>query len=480
MRARASRELGVALAGFAAVLFLQFFRLGQVPGLHFDEAWAYRHAARLATGAFTLEAMSPYTMPWAHYWGALWLQVFGTELWVFRASQAFLSVAGLGFCAVGLASRLGGRAGALFPWAVLFLPGLLFNHRFFVELNGWHVLCFGLGFWALARGRAWLVAFAWVAGTTSHLLFYPWGAALLGAAWLSGRSLSAKERWAAGVAALVLSVFFLRVYAGVPEKGKALALLLSGVGLGFHALYLSRFPRRWPERWLLVGLGFVALPFLVNLLFFAEGSWNYAIQTGAPLWRHTFYLLFLAVPLLAWLAWRGWGELAVAAAARFAFLLGVIGLGLLMLKPAPRYFETALLVLAMLMALGLGKMRARMRLLVMGALALHALLLYPSYFVEAPVETELRLGPFKDSSRDFLSKQTLARVLGARACALSDINSVDSRVGEALAALALSPADWPVAEGRCPWPGLVVERRAESSPGFAEEVADFRLRGKGE
>jgi hypothetical protein len=167
-------------------------------------------------------------------------------------------------------------------------------------------------------------------------------------------------------------------------------------------------------------------------------------------------------------------------------LLGVIFLGFMMLKPAPRYFELALLMVAVFVAQGLASLPFLGRIAMVVFLCLHATVLFAEYFSVSPRENSLKFLFFKDSSRDFLSKQELVSVLGGSGCGLSDINGADSRVQEAL--LALSRADWPVAKGAasglgsadaegatsCKWKKPQVERRAESGrTGTREEVADF-------
>jgi hypothetical protein len=107
-------------------------------------------------------------------------------------------------------------------------------------------------------------------------------------------------------------------------------------------------------------------------------------------------------------------------------------------------------------------------------LVLHALRLLLAFATVPAREENLRLLFFKDSSRDFLSKQELVRFLGGLGCSFSDIKSVDSRVREAL--IALSRSDWPVAAHPCPWKEIRLARKAESTQsGF--EVADFVLEG---
>ncbi len=430
------------------------------------------YAWRLAfePGFWSLEAMTPYTAPWAHYWAALWMKAFGPSLVVFRASQIFLSVTGIFFFALALWQR-GLRAQACFFLFVLaLLPALLFNHRFSIELTGFHLLAFGVGAWALTHRLFWLVALAWVAGTTAHILFYGMGLALA-ATWISlGKEIGAKERRSGLVALLLLALFFLKVTLELPEKGKPLALLASALGMAALLLQRAEGWRFWRARfwdWLAL---VAAVPFVFNALFFAEGSWPLAVAKGIESWRGVGGIIFAVFFLLfAFGAWRGF-RLLDQTWQRW-FLLSVTCLGLMMLKPTPRYFEIPIFCLSFFFALGLFSLPRWQKNLSMVFLLGHALWLYGLYFHLPVRDASLRLLFFKDSSRDFLAKQELVSQLAG--CRLSDIKLVDSRVREAL--VALERSDWSANEGTCPWKEINIAFRSEFVGRSTKEVAEFIL-----
>lgn len=464
--------------GLALLLFLHLFSLTDVPGLHFDEAWAMNFSGRLADGEWTWKAMSPYTAPWAHYWAALWIKTFGSSLLVFRLSQVFLALGGIALLCAALWRSGRVMAASLLPLAVALLPGLVMNHRFAIELNGFHVFCFGLLAWSLVRRWFFLAAFAWVLGTTGHVLFYGVGLAVIGAAFWEGRELRWRERMAGLSSCLFLAAFFLQVIPQLPEKGKATALFLSAAAV---AALLCLRAERWPvwrHRYFEVVVWLLSAVFLLNALFFVEGFWTLSITTGKEGWKGGRFLnLAVFLPFIIWITRRGGREFPRIL--RRAFLLGVICLGFMMLKPAPRYFELMFLALALCLAQGIASLPFLGRIATIFFLFLHATVLCAEYFTVSPRETELRFLFFKDSSRDFLSKQDLVAVLGGSGCRLSDIKSVDSRVGEALAALA--KGDWKVADLPCRWKNLVIERRAESGQAGQtgqgrQEAADFVIR----
>lgn len=464
-------EAAFLFFGVALLLFVHLFALGKVPGLHFDEAWAMNHAHRISRGIFTLEGMSPYTAPWAHYWAALWMKLFGPSLFVFRLSQVFLSLAGAGFLSLALWHSGRKSAACFLPIALALLPGLVMNHRFAIELTGFHAFCFGLLAFSLVRGWVLLAVFAWLAGSTGHILFYGLGLAVIGAAIWEGREFSRRERWGAAFGCLLLSLFFLRVLLLIPEKGKAAALFASVVGVGFMLALGAEKWKIWRRHSLETVVLYLALVFLFNAFFFLDGFWQLSLTTGKEGWKGArIFNLVLFLPFAIWLTQRGSRD--SPRWLRRAFLLAVICLGAMMLKPAPRYFEIILLGLVVFAAQGIARLPFLGRMATILFLLLHSTMLYTEYFSTMPREASLRFLLFKDSSRDFLSKQELAQVLGGWGCAVGDIQQVDSRVGEALAAL--SRADWPITNSPCRFKNLQVERRADSGrAGTREEAADF-------
>jgi hypothetical protein len=476
------REHAFALLGALLLLTLGIVHLADSPGFHFDEAWAMNYAYRIAfePGFWPLTAMSPYTAPWAHYWAALFLRTLGPSLLVFRASQFLLSSIGL-FLLGGAFER---RERAILPWAILFLPGLWLNHRFGIELTGFHVFCFGVLLFAIARGRWPLACLAALLGTTAHILFYSVGIGGLAALLLSGRALGRKPRMAFVLFFAGAALFFLRVLLMIPEKGKGAALLVSAL-LGV-ALLLARAESwalwRWAGwRWL---LGLTALAFLANTIFFAEGLWTAALYSGWEAWKDPVFELLLAAALasLASLAWKGLRDPGQTFFALW-FQAALAFAGLMMLKPAPRYFELPMLCLALFCAQAWRALPREGRLVHGVVLGGNFLFLLGIQFFSPigralPVERPLHFLVFRDSSRDYLSTQALAAKIGGMGCKISDIGIGDSRVRESLQAL--SHSDWPLAALACPGKFGLVRREylqeIHAAPQAGDlEYADFVL-----
>ena len=499
-------RLTLLALGFFLVVLGHALDLGWTPGLHFDEAWAMTYAWRIASepGFWPLTAMSPYTAPWAHYWAALWLKLLGPSQDVFRLSQASLSLGGL----LLLCASLPRRARFLFPWAVLLLPGLVLNHRFAIELTGLHALCFGALCLALAR-RWWVAAFfAALAGTTAHVLFYGAMLALLAAAVVTRAPVLGEKRPRALFAAyFALTALFLgRVALLVPEKGKASLLALSALlAAAFLALGAYQW-RGWHSKWGERALAVAAVVFLFNACFFGQGYWTASLYTGLDVWGlypglapPNFVLCLLTILLLTV------GALAYAPRFPRAWLLaGAFVTGVMMLKPAPRYYELALLGLAALFTLaaaaalegvrwaGLknprellrGSIRNWRKLLPVASAASLALIGFTGIEMSAGLfdvrrqvglrEAELRFLAFRDSSRDFLDKKGLVKFLGGSGCEFSDIETHDPRLLESLKALSLG--DWPRPDGEKPACRYSYVARATEEGAKGEPFGEFVLK----
>jgi hypothetical protein len=98
-----------------------------------------------------------------------------------------------------------------------------------------------------------------------------------------------------------------------------------------------------------------------------------------------------------------------------------------------------------------------------------------NYFRNTVQEREHKILIWRDSSRDFLSKQNLVQYFSENGCRLSDISSGDARVLEALRFLAIG--NWPVDSTRTCRLGKIRAERAEfalPAPPLAE-VANFYL-----
>lgn len=455
--------------GAVLLLLLHFTNLYAIPGLHFDEAWAMNYSIKILQGHWTLQGMSPYTAPWTHYVAAAFQGIFGVGLWQFRTSQVLLAITGISLIQYCLWKR-NHPAWPYFFFVVALCPGLVFNHRFTVELNGFHVFSMGLFFFALHKRWWWLVALAAFLGTTAHILFYGFVLAILLASLWEKREFSISEKFVGTLTFFAFALFFWKVSVEIPEKGKAFALLASAV-IGLLLFWIPFYRWNWQKPWMesLAWLG--AAVFLVNAFFFLEGFWQLSITTGKEAWKAGRILSLSSFVVFSVVLFFH-GRLAFSRFWRRAFLLGVICMGAMMLKQTPRYHEIILLSLAVFLSGAIGTYKELTRFACIAFLALHGALIYAEYFTLNPKERELRFLSFKDSSRDFLSKQELVSVLGSSGCRLSDIKTGDSRVGEAL--LALSHRDWSVSEQKCPW--QFVERKVESfRSGSKTEIADFVL-----
>jgi hypothetical protein len=475
------KQCGVAL-GCALLLFTHFYKLGTIPGLHYDEAWAMNYAWRIAqeTGFWPLSAMSPYTAPWAHYWAALWMRILGPSVMVFRSSQVALALGGLACLAFALPKHLR----SAFPWAVILLPGLILNERFAIELTGFHVLCFGALVLAVRREKFGLACAAALFGTTAHILFY--GVALAGVAlvFLQGWQLSSRQRTWVTVYFTLTALFLARVLANIPEKGKGAALVLSSlVAIAAISWEWNRWPLWRKPAWGYL-LGLAGLIYGFNCVFFAQGFWAAAVAKGFAFYQVPFETPAFWVGLLGllYVCARGW-----AAAPKWiptAFLLLTVACGVLMLKPAPRYFELPMLALACLLTYDLATwiylvewpVSRRLHLLtaLSAVLALNTGITLANTALLPSVEASLHFLFFKDSSRDFTDKHVLVEFLGGSGCARGDIHTGDPRLKEELDALALG--DWPVnRSGPCHW-NFVSLRSEEGSVG--EPLYEFKLRRK--
>lgn len=461
--------------GVLVCAFLHFAWLSSLPGLHFDEAWALNYAWRIAfePGFWPWQGMTPYTSPWTHYWAALCLKTLGSSVSVFRASQT-----ALGFGSILLASLFLRRAGrikaaAWLPLMAALIPGLIFNHRFAIELNSFHPFVFMLFLLSLQRKNVLAAAFWCFLGCTAHILFYGVALGLMAAVLWEGAAFSRREKIAFSLLGGLLAIFLLRVAFLVPDRGKALALFLSTLALLYtvhfpkHLIAILRFAhfRRLPL--------LLASVFFLNLLFFAPGEWSLSAFSGNHHWRGLGLAgILLTAVMLAQLFY--FGIKTVHPLIRIWLCFSLFFLGIMMLKPAPRYFELPLLTLLIVAAVGLVSLAGRGRVVFLLLLFANALPLYAAFFRATAHEENFQFLSFKDSSRDFLSKQKLAQFLGGSGCRFSDIKQVDSRVRESL--LALSRTDWPVSENKCPWKDITVSQKTMAGgPGI--EIADFILEG---
>ncbi len=472
------------LLGSAALLFTHLYQLTWLPGFHFDEAWAANYAYRIATekNFWPMNAMSAYTAPWAHYGAALFFHVFGTSLFIFRASQIFFVFAGIFLSSLALRKKGERVAAALLPLFLAFFPALVMNHRFAIEMNGFHVFCFGLLIYGVAYDRALAVIAGALLGVTAHVLFLAQLLALLVVVLLfsSPKEIGKKWRYSIVAIALLLLPFFYSMSQQLPSPGKAYALMIAALLVSTFFSFELSLPT-WilqKKKIFFALLALAALPFLANLLFFSEGAWQVLLTHGiiANPNQQMLYVLPLVVLLKLWRT-----SIRLSPAPWLVFFLASTFLaGLMMLKPTPRYFELPLFSFAILVVVGLSRLPLKisfpMLCLFCGmgftSLAVNYGLVHE---VQGSGEREFRVLFYKDSSRDFLNKQKLTQYLGLKGCDLSAIVSGDGRVLEALHFLA--HGDWLTEKKTCDGPWRVERLHGDIRPAKtpAFQAFDFGL-----
>ena len=315
-------------------------------------------------GFWPVDAMSPYTHCWAHYWTAGFFRLFGVSLFVYRAAGLSMCVAGAILAWITL-YRIGERkAAAILPFILALLVPFVLNERLCLEITTFHIFCLGLlmfGAQIHSRLLSTLMVFvAVILGITSHILFV---APVLGLLAVWGLQ-SGRWQWTHRVLVFLLGLslfpFLWHVYRAIPEKDKALLLVIADCVLMATVLFFEQMPRvirrmRENIRWFIAVL---TVPFVFYLAIFSEGHWSALFFEGriaAP------WVLFFSVPLVI-----GAGILLVRvyrrqnwthAQERFWswILFTVFWLGVLAVKPAPRYFAMGFFLIALGGAVLLGQ-----------------------------------------------------------------------------------------------------------------------------
>ncbi|MBI3542402.1 MAG: hypothetical protein HY075_03895 [Deltaproteobacteria bacterium] len=485
--------LVIALFGLAA--YTQLTQLTSVPGLHFDEAWQGNFANRIATepGFRPTEAMNSYTTPIVHYLLALVFRAFGPSLEAMRGAYAAMNLGSLALLAA-LLWWLGERAAVAWftlMWALL--PLAVHDHRFHVEVTGFHSLCFAVLVWGLALWRRRpvlspvLVAASIVAGTYSHVLFISVFAAGLFALARSFPAEFRSRRSQALITVVALLLIPLPVRMGL-GLGKASPLALAGA-LACTAAWAALTPRwirgyslwqRWPRRAMrLSKLAFVcALPFLVGFVALLwNGPWPYAQATGhldnvrwMPL-NALIFLMLMAMQLNtrartlfggAHVDERRHDELRERyhlspSLVWGAFVATFLVASILILKQSPRYY-TVPTILAMIWAsqrlARIHSRKAQLQIAVIFA-AWNLWAFEHEYLARfehsGSTTIEFTAGPYHDNGRDFRPFQKLF-AWGLETGCLSRTPWVeDDRFGQPFRFLWLS-SPGPKPDARCPWP----------------------------
>lgn len=445
-----------ALLGYLTYFFTHLFQLSSVPGLHFDEAWFAVFARRIAfePGFWPLYAMSAQTRPWSHYWSAFIFRILGDSVWVYRTSCIALSFLGVVFIAEGL--KRSGRfyASAFFPWIAALSPALVLNHRFGIELTSIHTFCFGaiiLLSTSMERknssrtAQIFFVAAAWI-GVSSHVLYLAVIAAWVICDWVQGRHYRREWTWL-GILQIPLALQLLLYF---PEKDKATLFAVSTglllIGAPLTQLMTRTIAKHFsPIKKTIMILGLA--PTLITL-FLWEGSWQILFQLGN---LHFTALVGIALIVSVTLAVQALkkelrkglskgqrskvNEGLVLDLKNWGFFIVCISVCLIAVAPKPtgRYFETALLSVAIFLSLSFEAFESRHRqffsVLLLGA---QAGVLGFNYFLPAMNHSYLDRGYrflfFHDSSRDFapvLDSNTLR-------CSRDQIHAEDSRIHQIL------------------------------------------------
>lgn len=458
--------------------------LGQAPGLHFDEAWAANEAYRIAfePGFWPLQGQSAYTVPWNLYPIAAAFKLFGTEVWIFRGVS--LAYVFTGFILIRKALVIWGekRAGDLFFFTSSFLLGLVLNHRFAVEINTFHVFCFGLLLFGLSRlinissnrkVSLFFVALAVFFGVTSHVLFLTPSLAAALVPLVLGIPLVRDTRVMLLALGAVLSPFFLRIAFLVPERDKAL-ILAAGAGACVLALFFGA-GRVWGtaklRQWAMITTGVISIPFIFLTLIFLEGHWSVLFSVGGLQKSILFGLTLLPGLVLFRLQRKAfWSEKFKPFTLFFFYLC--IGVGILMIKPTPRYFELPEVVAALALSLALARYPRSVLSFYFVVVAVFFTLQFSENYLQPIVQGKVRESKFsflfiKDDSRDHLSKQKLSEMIAAWGCRFESVQSPDSRVMEALKFLSHTSYWKTNSQVQCPSGGVRVYRTVDYAVGHS-------------
>lgn len=438
----------IMLSGWIALFFTHLFSLTQVGGWHLDEAWAGNFSHRIAfeSGFWPFQAMSPYTTAWSHYIAALAFRIFGTSVFVYRATGILEVFLGIALITATLARRGEIKAAALLPGVIAFFPVLVMNHRWVIEMNTFFVLCAGLVTYGIASRRQGLAYIGAFLGITSHVLFLAPCLALLYWCWVNGK-LDRRQRMSIGALAITLGAFFVRIFLRTESDDhmKALALIGLSIVIAFGAQVPS--PVENGRKYFLLIPAILGIPLLFPFLLFIEGSWVALFFSGTLQTPLLIGTILIPVALLIFYSRpKFFSELLWLP---FCLVLTL----LMVVKPGPRYYEIPFLFCAVLFATGLSRVTTtRAKQVLVLWFAFGSLQLGANYFLPTIAETQVdhtfHLWRFHDSSADMLPIQRVARRLSREGCDYSDLKLTDDRMEQCLKFL--SYGDWPTpAPHRC-------------------------------
>jgi 4-amino-4-deoxy-L-arabinose transferase-like glycosyltransferase len=417
--APAGRGLPIAATILGALLLVPF--LGDVPGLHGDEAWVGLRVHEIAQGARPLYGMNAYTGPVHQYLLLPLLEVFGYRVWALRSFTVVASLLALLLYHAIVKRLFGGETAGLAALALVSMPffalyGRVATENFALNPLGALAACWLLLVARERRGAAQL-ALAASAGavmalaTWSHLIFLPVPGALALAALAARRGALLRSRVFLGALAGFALGALPRLVAQLvaPPAGPG------GLGDAVHQL-LALLPlrlREWPA-------------LLLEVL---HGDVLYKRFTGELVWPSGLYpvgaALFVIGLVLAGLrALRAPGDAAARAGGRLLLAFGVLFLFTLVLTPhnADRYLLLVLWFAPLFVALALRAVRERTRalgsalvvlLVALGAARTGVNFLFAHLRSGGKVSV-LALGSMAETSNHFVASDRLYELLVAR------------------------------------------------------------------
>jgi hypothetical protein len=469
------RQCLVLGLGFLAYFLTHCLFLDQVPGIHFDEAWAANFAHRLSTGqlGIPIEAMSPYTVPWSHAVTALFFKLFHTSLFVDRLSGIFLSALGVFLACCALLHENKPQAASILPWICAFFLPLVLNHRFCIEITTFQVFCFGLLLYGLSRDLCSLTGLAIFMGITSHILFIAPVLALWIVRRLNPLALTRREKTLVVGVCVSLIPFLVRVLIRIPEREKSVALLVLTFAILFDvfAPQIGNFIFWKSKKIILFVTGLLGIPSLLFLLFFSEGHWNVLFNHGwiaYPQWIGWSWFILLGATLYGgWTFYRKNKEICWSREFLTWMLFCVVLTTLVATKPTSRYYEAGFLGMALMASLALAHVPLKQALSLLSIFAiLSSIQLWKNYYQvglnQMGQERSFSFYIPRDNSSDFLPKQDLVRYLAKQGCRIQNVQSADSRMMEALQFL--THGDWPVSpETPCKLGQVWVNRKSQAA-----------------
>lgn len=445
-------KLAIDLTGWLAFTFTHLFALSTISGFHYDEAWAANTAADLTTPwkIFTLQAMSPYTALWGHALANLFFKLFSPSVLIFRLSGVALCFAGAFLLSRALILIGKREAARILPWILALFTPLVINHRFCIDLTTLHVFCLGLLFYGAALFHTQpqkrilptlLILSSILIGITGHVLFIAPVLGLLFIFAFTQTQLTLIQRLVIASVSIGLLPYLIRILIQVPEKDKAGALLfLDGLILVWILFFKGRsdLPLKIKKQ-ILTGVSFLCLPGFFFLFFFSEGHWSVLFTQG---WiaHPSFFVLTVpsTVLLFCMLGFsRFKSQTPLDQKLNLGFLMTLFILEVILLKPAPRYFEIAFLMLTVFLALEWERPRSKFYPPVLIFFLMSQLIQLSGNYFETGLDHQSVDRPFhflflRDRSTDSVSKQELVDVLGEQGCSFADVQSHNSRLMEVL------------------------------------------------